>query len=150
MTGAEHWHRQMKLILALIATLWVVGCHRQPDAEIRKCLPGTWSVSGTNVNGDQFWSTIKVEPSGNYACQFIAGSRWDGVVRTSNIAGKFEVHNGALIDTVTNHSNTNTGLPWRSRARVIRSNRGELAIKYEASDRGEFPTNEVVLRKEEK
>lgn len=130
-----------------ILTLLLAGCSRHGDARVRKNLPGMWTISGDDVEGSHFKSTITVDPSGDYVCQMVAESRWDGVTRTSNIAGKFDVRDGLLIDTMTRNSNTNAKLPIIFSARVVRSDGQELIVKYEGTNQGGFPTNEIVFRK---
>jgi hypothetical protein len=126
----------------------LAGCNRQSDAQARKNLTGTWTLSGDNSVASHFKSTITVDPSGDYVCQVVLQSRWDGVTRTNDLAGRWEVRDGILIDTMTKHSSTNARLPMISRSRVVRSGRRELVINVETNGSGDFLTNEVVFRKE--
>jgi hypothetical protein len=131
------------LIFALVMLL--AGCNRQGDAQARKNLPGTWTLVADGKNPK---STIIVDPNGDYICEVIAQSSWDGVTRTYNLAGRWEVRDGILIDTMTKNSSTNARLPMISRSRIVRSDRRELVINVETNSSGDFLTNEVVFRKE--
>jgi hypothetical protein len=128
----------------------LTGCNHRSDSELRKKLPGTWVVEGSNTDDDRFKSAVTVDSSGHYVCQLVAHSRFDGVTRTYNIAGTFEVKNGLLIDTVTEHSNTNATLPMISRGLIVRANDRELAIRFDSNQELDFSTNEIVWRKEKK
>jgi hypothetical protein len=134
-------------IVALL--LLLAGCHRQGDAETQRNLPGTWIMTRDDAENGPFQSTITFGPSGDYVCQVVAKNRWDGLTRTSNLAGRFEVRDGMLIDTMTKNSNTNAELPIISTARIVRSNGRELVLKFEGNEPG-YPTNEIVWRKEER
>ena len=123
----------------------IPGCSRQDDSAVRRRLPGAWTFAADYENGHHSKITIKVDPNGDYVCQVVGASR------TSNLAGTFEVRDGVLIDTVTKISNTNLVTPRTYRARIVRSDGRELVLKYEANNPGTIsPTNELVLRKEER
>jgi hypothetical protein len=138
----------MKLWLPLLAAILLsAGCKPQGDAKVRRNLPGSWIAAGNYPEGGRFTNTITVDPTGGYVCH-VAAYGTDGILRTSDLAGKFEVRDGMLIDTMTRHSNTNAPLPSTSRCRIVRFDGRELVITLDESVRGNLKTNEVVLRKQ--
>jgi hypothetical protein len=137
----------MKLWLLLAAILLSAGCKPQGDAKVRRNLPGSWIAAGNYPEGGRFTNTITVDPTGGYVCH-VAAYGTDGILRTSDLAGKFEVRDGMLIDTMTRHSNTNAPLPSTSRCRIVRFDGRDLVITPDESVRGNLKTNEVVLRKQ--
>jgi hypothetical protein len=130
--------------------LLLVGCSRQGNAEAQKNLSGRWTAAGDNSESSHFKSTVTVDPNGDYVCEVIFQSSWDGVTRTSNLAGRWEVRDGVLIDTITKHSQTNAILPMISSARIVRLDGRQLVLTYGSSNQGAFPTNEIVFRKEQR
>jgi hypothetical protein len=44
-----------------------------------------------------------------------------------------KIENGFVVDTMTNHSNTNAPLPYASRAKIIRQSDREIVATYEGS-----------------
>lgn len=127
----------------------LVGCSRHGDAEVRKNLPGTWIVDGTN-SADSFESHWAIDVNGDYVCRIVFQNSEDAISRTQDMRGKVEVRDGVLIDTMTWHSSTNARLPMISRSRIVRQNRSELVLSQETNSRGEFLTNGevIVFRKE--
>jgi hypothetical protein len=132
---------------AFTMMLLLTGCTRHGDAAVRTILPGTWTVTGDSSELGHFKSMITVDRSGDYVSQVIFQGQWDGVTRTSNLAGTFEVRDGILIDTMRKHSNTNAVLPRISRAHIVRFDERELVLKEEANNQQDVPTNEVGFRK---
>lgn len=124
-----------------------MGCSRPGDAEVRQNLPGKWKRIGGDpgITSEITWT---VDSSGGYVCQIVSLRPEEAVPRTNHMAGKLEVRDGVLIDTMTENSNTNARLPMISRYRIVRSDRRELVFNWEADGRGGFQTNEVVFRKE--
>lgn len=137
----------MKPTLAITALGLVLGgCSRDADAQVQKQLPGTWVVTGKNQHGGSFTSTIRIRQHGDYACRIVTHSE-SGTDRSSDLQGFFQVRAGVLIDTVTNHSNTNAVLPMMSRARIVRFDGRELVLEWEHNQEMDMPTNEQVFRK---
>jgi hypothetical protein len=136
------------LCLLLLSALVLTACRRQNDDEVRRDLPGTWVVEGDSVFGGHFKSTSKIDDQGNYFCQLLSRNGSDALIRTSNIAGTFQVKDGMLIDTILKHSNTNAALPIISKARILRVDADTMVIRYEPSDGFAAPTNDVVFRKQ--
>jgi hypothetical protein len=91
------------LALALLtATLILTGCDRRDkaarpltDAEIRKTLPGQWSVVISNVEGG-----LTLRPDGTYS------GYWSNLVTPAGwrSEGYWQIANGALISRITNKS----------------------------------------------
>lgn len=126
----------------------LTACDRNSDAQLQAKLPGTWKLS-RSVEGSSVHSTIIVGPGGTYDGEVIsAGS--DEITRTSILSGTMEIHHGLLIDTTTKHSNTNAPLPMIFTSSIVRLDGLELVIKYPPNAGGDFPTNEIILRKEGK
>jgi hypothetical protein len=137
----------MKPSLAIAALAFVLGgCSRDADAQVRKRLPGTWVLTGTHRNGSTFTSTIAVSKAGNYVCRIVSHGE-SGSERSFDLKGMFRVQGGVLIDTITNHSNTNAVLPMIMRARIVHFDDREMVLESEPNQEVEFPTNQVVFRK---
>ncbi len=140
-----------KLRLILITTvLMVAGCSRSSDAEARKKLQGTWVANGSGLHGDDFNSTISIDSGGGYVCKVITHSPFYSRTITSDLAGTLRITNGFLIDTTTQHSNTNAVLPYVTKFRIVRLDNRELVLSPYLSNDWEFPTNDVVFRRESK
>jgi hypothetical protein len=127
--------------------LLLTNCRQKGDAEVRRNLPGSWIAAGPDSAGGHFSNMITVARDGDYVAHVVSQYSSDGVERTYETAGKFEVRDGMLIDTMTKHSNTNAVLPYTFRSRIVRFDGRELVLKAEPNDQVSFPTNDVVLRK---
>jgi hypothetical protein len=138
----------VKPTLAITALGLVLGgCSRDADVQVRKQLAGTWVVTGKYRDGGSFTSTIRIRQDGDYACRIIWHSE-SGTDRSSDLQGFFQIRAGVLIDTTTNHSNTNAVLPMTSRAHIVRFDGREMVLEWEHNQEWEFfPTNELVFRK---
>jgi hypothetical protein len=51
--------------------------------------------------------------------------------KTYHIEGTWEIKDGVLTDTVTNHSDPKARLPFISSERIIRFSTNELVVRYE-------------------
>lgn len=91
-------------------------------------------------------SQIKIDSKGNYLCHLDVLSV-TGTNRTCDLAGTWQVVGDVLIDTITNHSQTNAVLPILSRAQIVRLDGRELALKYEESKGATVATNEMIFRR---
>jgi hypothetical protein len=126
--------------------LFLAGCHRSVDSENRRKLAGTWIATGTYAEGGDFKSSMTIDSNGNYVCDLLV-QRHSGT-RTFQIRGIMVISNGMVVDTMTQHSNTNaTNLPIIFRERLVRFTEGELVINCDGQ---EGPTNDVVFRRKTK
>lgn len=146
----SHWPGPLPLVKPLLVltmlTFVFSGCRRGADAQVQKELSGKWVATGAYRNGGTFTSNVLVDRAGNYHCRITAHLQ-SGTDRSFDLLGNFKVQGGVLIDTATNHSSTNAVLPMISRARIVRFDGREMALKWEKNEDVNFPSNEVVFRK---
>jgi hypothetical protein len=117
------------LLLALAAAL--TGCKReQGSASLLKA--GTWKCELDYPSGGHFQATMILDAEGRYHC--------NGSVATSNgvraftVEGVMRIENGFVVDTWTNHSNTNAPIPHTSRAKIIRQNKDQIVARSEGAE----------------
>ena len=72
---------------------------------------------------------MTLDSEGRYACNgSVTSSNW---VRAFTVQGIMKVEEGFVVDTMTNHSNTNAVLPHTTRAKIISLNEDEIVAKWE-------------------
>lgn len=121
--------RVASLFLVLAAIL--AGCKRQ-QGSAPSLSAGTWTCELDYPNGGHFQSTTSLDSEGRYVCSGSVTST-DGV-RPFTIKGTMRIEDGFLVDTYTNHSNTNASLPHTSRAKIIRQSEREVAARWEGME----------------
>jgi len=118
----------------LVFCILLTGCDRDSNSQPAGRLQGTWLLDrlGTGINlGVKLHTTTKVDSDGRYSCESVATSS-NRVVRFI-CEGTWQIKDGYLIDTVTNHSDTNIVVPWIVRARIVQITDQELAIHDETN-----------------
>jgi hypothetical protein len=123
---------QMKatcLFLLLTATL--TACKRQHDSTLALAA-GTWTCDVDDPNGDHFHSRLSFDPQGRYS-EICSNTTAYGT-QLSTIQGTMKIEDGFIVDTITNHSNTNAVLPNTTRAKIIRQNEREITVNYVEAD----------------
>src|ERR1041385_8332911 len=119
----------MRLIFLLLAlTVTLAGCKRQHGSASR-LTAGTWKCELDYPSEGHYQSTMTLDSEGRYACNgSVTSSNW---VRAFTVQGIMKVEEGFVVDTMTNHSNTNAVLPHTTRAKIISLNEDEIVAKWE-------------------
>ena len=126
----------------LALALLLSGCGHRTAADSGKNLQGTWILDRVDMNGS-FHSQTTVAKNGSYVCETIRRDNSNNAY-VFKLQGSFQLADGYLIDTITNHSDTNFAVPSVFRARVVRISDRELAIHDETN------SVDAVFRKAEK
>ncbi len=121
--------RIASVLLVLAATL--AGCKR-PQGSASSLSAGTWVCELDYPSGGHFQSTISINSEGRYVCNGSVTST--NGIRTFMIQGTMKIEDGFIVDTYTNHSNTNATLPHTGRAKIIRQSERELVAKWEGAE----------------
>jgi hypothetical protein len=124
--GAMMLSMKIASLLLLLAAI-LAGCKRQGSPSALG--PGTWTCEVDYPNGGHFESTTSFDPAGRYVCNGSVSST--NGTRTFTIQGIMKIEDGFIVDTFTNHSNTNASLPHTSRAKIISQNEREIVAKWE-------------------
>ena len=113
------------------------------EAELQQQLAGTWKTERDFTNGGSFQSTVMIAPNGAYVGGITNFGRKS--FKTYHVEGTWEIKDGFLTDTLTNHSDTNARPPFVSSERIIRFSTNELVVQFESG-----PSNsiEAVFKKE--
>jgi hypothetical protein len=108
--------------LLALSILILVGCGRktQDDALIQRQLAGTWIGDGGVVI-----TTNTIDVDGRYSSVVVQSN-----VVVARLEGTLKVRDGFMINTITNHSQTNLELPIICRATMIRLSNSELVLKW--------------------
>jgi hypothetical protein len=118
-------------ILLLVLTAMLAGCKRQ-QGSASSLSAGTWKCELDYPSGGHFQSTMILGSDGRYVCNgSVTGTNG---VRTFRVEGTMEIEEGFIVDTMTNHSNTNAPLPHTSRAKIIRQSEREIVAKWEGAE----------------
>jgi len=124
--------RIVKVTISLLAMgLFLGGCGHRTEANSGRNLQGTWVLKRVGADGS-FHSQITITTNGNYVCQNIQRDNSNHVY-TFQLKGTFQLSDGYLIDTVTNHSDTNFAVPSVFRAKIVRISDGELVVHDETN-----------------
>ena len=158
-SGSPQQHRPVKLALTFCAVvLLATACNRQEasgDAQIRKLLPGVWKLESPEQSENPskinlaFNSAITVGPDLSYVCTLTIPARTNGP-RMVHMEGSWEVRDGALIDTITKHSQTNAPVPMVSTGLVVRIDERELVVTDDPQPGASVTTNLTVFRRQTK
>ncbi|HET7626343.1 MAG TPA: hypothetical protein VFM25_13880 [Verrucomicrobiae bacterium] len=135
-------------LLLFVLLLLVTACHRHADSadeQIRRQLPGIWTFDARYADGNEALCRVTVAPDGSYSSTITLPHRTNGS-RVINMEGAFRVEDGFLIDTVTNDSQTNASMTFRSR--ILRANDHELILEDEKIPGVVYATNTIVFRKQ--
>lgn len=122
-------------IAASGVALVLVGCSRQPETRnaadspaskaSQDMLAGTW-LGNAKLGDRHILSTTVVDAQGHYV-QHLTNVLSEGV-RTATISGTLEIHDGLLVDTITNESG-NTRVPRiASVMRILRLDKALLIL----------------------
>jgi hypothetical protein len=119
----------LKYPIAILAlSLFLTACSHRSDAQIRKNLPGTWSV---DIAADGTRCTFTIATNGDFVCRTTHGFE---------LSGSFKIEDGFLVETVTRSSQTNARVPFVWRAQILQSDANQMVV----TDDG---TNRFVLKK---
>jgi hypothetical protein len=121
------------LIIAAVLS-WHFKTLREADANTFRKLIGGWHVQ--YVDGLNNVTTIR--PDASFACSVIPA---DNRGLLYDYKGTLQVKNGIVIETVTNHSDTNVQVPFTARLPIVRLNNNSFVVRTNGT------TNELVFWK---
>ena len=124
------------VVLIIIAAVlsWHFKTVREMDVKNFRKLVGDWAARYS----DGLHNVKTIRPDGSFMCSV---TPTDNVGFLYHFEGTLQVKNGILIETVTNHSDTNVHVPFSSRLPVVRLNDNSLVVRTNGT------TNELVFWK---
>lgn len=118
-------------VLFLLFCAAATGCKR-PQGAASALSAGIWKCDVENAREGHFQSLTRLDSEGRYICE--GSITATNGVRTFTIQGTMRIEDGYIVDTYTNHSNTNATLPHTSRAKIIRQSEGEIVAMSEGAE----------------
>ena len=122
------------LLIAAAALFWRFKAAKEMDAKNFQKLVGGWVAK----DKDGLHDVITIHSNSTFICSVTPA---DNMGLLYYFKGTLQVKNGILIETITNHSDTNVHLPFISRMNLVRLQNDNFVVKTDNT------TNELVFGK---
>jgi hypothetical protein len=120
------------LLIAATALFWRFKVAREIDAKNLQKLVGDWAAK----DEDGLHNVITIHSNNSFICSVTPANNM-GLLYY--FKGTLQVKNGILIETITNHSDTNVHLPFNSRINLVRLKSDNSVVGINGT------TNELVF-----
>jgi hypothetical protein len=122
------------LLIVIAALCWHIKAAREMDARNLQKLVGDWAAK----DKDGLHDVITIHSNSSFICSVTPA---DNMGLLYYFEGTLQVKNGIIIETITNHSDTNVHLPFFSRMDLVGLKNNNFVVRMNGT------TNKLVFWK---